>query len=528
MATARPIIGLGAVAVSLAALPYKAFDLDRFFVPKELVLHAVAVIAALAVLSSARRLTLTRVDTLLAASLALGALSAALATNRWLGFRSLTILLSGAALFWSAGALRRAGRAPALLPLLALGVVAAAITSLLQTYGVQSELFSLNRIPGGTMGNRNFVAHLCAIGLPTLLLCTLTAASAPGFALGALGVALTSATLVLTRSRAAWLAVAVYALLVALAVWHARIRWRDPRLRRRAMATGSTALVAVVAAILLPNKLEWRSDSPYLDSVTGVVNYREGSGHGRLLQYANSLYLVRTHPLLGVGPGNWAVEYPHVALPDDPSLDHETLMTANPWPSSDWMAFLAERGAPALALLGLALLGLAVTGWRALHDADNVIAAATALTLLATLAAALVVGAFDAVLLLAAPSLLVWALLGALAPLAKSRVTLGLSALSWGTLVAVVATVGLLALARSTGQIAAMALVTDAAPITTLERAARLDPGSYRIQMRVADGWVRRGRCERARPFATRAKGLFPYAPAPRRILAECRAAGRQ
>src|SRR4051812_35357609 len=36
----------GALAVVLASVPYKAFDLDRYFVPKELVLHLCAATAA--------------------------------------------------------------------------------------------------------------------------------------------------------------------------------------------------------------------------------------------------------------------------------------------------------------------------------------------------------------------------------------------------------------------------------------------------------------------------------------------------
>ena len=58
---------------------------------------------------------------------------------------------------------------------------------------------------------------------------------------------------------------------------------------------------------LLPNRLEWKSDSPYLDSAAGLVNYKEGSGRGRLVQYGNSLRMTVAHPLFGVGPGNWPV-----------------------------------------------------------------------------------------------------------------------------------------------------------------------------------------------------------------------------
>ena len=42
----------------------------------------------------------------------------------------------------------------------------------------------------------------------------------------------------------------------------------------------------------------------------------------------------------------------------DPSLDNSRGgMTANPWPSSDWVAYASERG-PAAALLLLAAFGL--------------------------------------------------------------------------------------------------------------------------------------------------------------------------
>jgi hypothetical protein len=121
------------------------------------------------------------------------------------------------------------------------------------------------------------------------------------------------------------------------------------------------------------------------------------------------------NPLLGVGPGNWPEVYPDYAVRNDPSMARSAPgTTANPWPSSDWVAYIAERGFPAAALLILAVAGIGISTARRLlaaRDADEAILAAG---LLATLAAALVAGMFDAVLLLAAPTLLIWAALGAL------------------------------------------------------------------------------------------------------------------
>src|ERR1700730_16558057 len=109
------VLQAGAIAVVLAATPYKAFDLDRFFVPKELVLHATALLATLLCLLRARRLGLARVDQLIGLFLALGVLSALFATNWWLAGRAVAISLSGAACFWSARAVARAGLARPLL-----------------------------------------------------------------------------------------------------------------------------------------------------------------------------------------------------------------------------------------------------------------------------------------------------------------------------------------------------------------------------------------------------------------------------
>ena len=51
----------------------------------------------------------------------------------------------------------------------------------------RDEYFSANRAPGGTFGNRNFVAHMAAIGLPALVWGTVTARRPFGALLGSLG-----------------------------------------------------------------------------------------------------------------------------------------------------------------------------------------------------------------------------------------------------------------------------------------------------------------------------------------------------
>ena len=187
-----------------------------------------------------------------------------------------------------------------------------------------------------------------------------------------------------------------------------------PAARRgvRAIVGGS----GVVLALVLPNRLNWRSDSPYLESLTGVANYRGGSGRGRLIQYRNTLDMAAHHPMLGVGPGNWPVFYPAYMSPGDPSFDAGRHHSHQP------MAEQRLDGSPGGArvpgaLLLLSTLGVILfVGWRAFRKRGGSGEGLAGLALVCTVLAVVVVGSFDAVLLLAVPSLFAWGLFGVLLP----------------------------------------------------------------------------------------------------------------
>jgi len=364
------------------------------------------------------------------------------------------------------------------------------------------------------------VAHLCAFGLPVVLVCALRAWRFAGVLLGGAGMAALSATLVLTRSRAAWLAViAVMGVLLVGWLLVPPVR-RHVRSWLRLLVLLAFAGGGVAAALLLPNTLRWKSDNPYAETARGVVNYREGSGRGRLIQYRNTLAMAVRHPLLGVGPGNWSVAYPRHARANDPSLDpRQAGMTSNPWPSSDWVAFLGERGLPAFVLLALAFAGMGGTAYRRMRAARDPDEGLFALGLTAMLIGTAVVGAFDAVLMLALPSLLMWAALGVLSSGERGRwdVPMGAGKRGLGML-ALLVVAGAFA-AKSAGQLAAMAVYANSQSTEALERASRLDPGSYRIHLRLARAYRSR---DRRCPHAEAAHALYPEAAAAKALARRC------
>ncbi len=516
-------VGAGALACVLLVVPYRSFDLDRFFAPKELALHATALIAGVAALSSAKRIGLSRADLALVAWLALSAGSALFATNHWLALRGLAVTVSGAALFWSARRLAAAGLAPALASTLGLVVVIGAITALAQAYGVKMEFAALNRAPGGMFGNRNFMAHLTAAGVPLLLWCIGSARGKAGASFWTGSLAVCAAALVLSRTRAAWLALAVSAVLAAVVAVRGPELLENADARRRMRRALIAVAAGVLLALVLPNSLDWRSDSPYLDSVRGVVDYRAGSGRGRLAQYANSARMSAVHPLLGVGPGNWAVVYPKFAPPGDPSLAETTAMTANPWPSSDWVAALSERGVAAFLAFTAFVVFLLGAALKARYDPalsphERLAAiAGGGVVLIAALE-----GMFDAVLLLPTPLLLVSAGAGALLAPGTERRTFSLTPGRKFLLGGTFAAFTLLACFLGNRRIEAMRLY-ELGTQAALESALSNDPSSYRIQMRAADYYLSHNQCVKARAHALSARALFPYSPAPRHVLSQCR-----
>ena len=519
------ILRMGLIAITLAVVPFKLFELDRYFVPKELVLHttaALVLVFSVRALWRAKTPVVDLTDLLLAGFLVWSTLSALFATNYWLAQRALTLSVSSAILFWGARALGAAGMHHALLGGAALAGVLGAGTALLQVYGVQSDYFSLNRAPGGTFGNRNFVAHYSAIALPALVYCALTARRMLTVRATVVGVALVAGTLVLSRSRAAWLAVAVTVAAVSLPLLMSRRYWDGLPVVRRLLHLGLAAAIGVALAIFIPNRLNWNSQSPYLDSARAVVDYSSGSGRGRVAQYRHSMAMALANPVVGVGPGNWPVEYVEHAPPNDRSLTDDG-MTANPWPSSDWVAFVSERGIVAAgALLGVFALVFfgAMRGWSALPDREAVLAK---VALIGTITATMVVSAFDAALLLAAPAFLAWTIIGAASGVGRHGRTRSLRRGVSGAGIGLACLLVAMGVARSATQLAAIARVGTGGQRAGWISAAPLDPGSYRISLRVAELQAARGRCATARPAAIQARSLFPHAAAPGRILRQCR-----
>lgn len=515
------MIQVGVVLSGLALMPGRYLMADRATFPKEFVVHVFALAVAMACIAWSGRIRVERADLLLIAFILLGLLSWGFAAqNSWLALRSVGVMAGGVAVFWVARALGRTGWANQVCQAAAVAVGVTATVALAEAYGLLGPLSLPDRAPGGTFVNRNFLAHYLVLGTPALVAAGLSARVRISFVAFCSAGAAVSAAVVLTRCRAAWLAMLVVLVVgIGCAAIGARSGLRLPR--RRLCALLGVGLLGCALAVALPNRLTWRSASPYAETLRGLANYHEGSGRGRLIQYRNTARMVRDHPLLGVGPGNWLVQYPRYASPGDPSFDPRDWLPTNRYPNGDWFGVAAERGIPALLAL-VAALALGVSrAWRRIRREPGT-EGPQGTALLCTMAALATMAAFDPILLQPAPAFLVFALLGALWPAGRSVAEVSIRGAYRLIVVAAILCAGAVPLGYSGRQLAAAFTYGSAPNGAALDRALRLNPGDYRAQMMAAQTWIDRRRCDRALGYAQEAARLNPYAPAPDRFRTRC------
>jgi len=515
------LLGAGLLLCALVLMPGSLGGAEQFALPKELVLSLSAFAALVVCLQTYRPVALDAADLSLALFVGISLASAMVAAeNGWLAARALGLTAGGAAVFWAARSAAREGGSGAGVAWVAVILPAAAVGGLLEAYGATYGLSVAGRGPGGTLGNRNILAHLLALGLPAYLLCVARARERRAFALLLLGLVPVTTALTLTRCRAAWLAAGVMLAVFAATRWAvARSGAGEPMERGRAALLALGVIVGISLAVVLPNRLDWVSRSPYLDTVRQVVDHRTGSGRARLVQYGNTLQMVRANPLLGVGPGNWAVQYPRYAPVDSP-VGTEPPGPVNRLPSSDWVGIAAESGLPALLVLMLGGLLLGRAAWRRCMEGEFDAGAA----LLCTLVAVAVLGSVDNVLARPAPAFMAWLALGVLAPaavpgtrpwrLVASRLAAGIAVGLLGVALAVPAV----------GRLYARHLYETAGyDVERMERAARVNPGDYEARLHLAFQWTQMRECDRARPHVEAARRLYPHNLEAQRLLLACR-----
>jgi hypothetical protein len=205
-----------------------------------------------------------------------------------------------------------------------------------------------------------------------------------------------------------------------------------------------------------------------------------------------------------------------VTTSNDPSFFVGDPIPTNPWPSSDWVTFVSERGAVAVLLLLGAGAAAVLAALRRLRSGDGA-TALKAVAITGVLSAAFVTGLFDAVLLFPPPAYFLAAAAGALLPRTAAVLSRELRGRRRAAAVGVpLVLAGGLTL-MSAGHVTAIVISANGSR-DAMRRAVVFEPSSYRLHL----GLSRSGNCRARLPHARAAARLLPYHDAPRRALTAC------
>ncbi|MFM8734916.1 MAG: O-antigen ligase family protein [Pirellulales bacterium] len=245
----------------------------------------------------------------------------------------------------------------------------------------------------GRMSNVNLYAGLLAMLLPWSVGGTLLVTGGwRGFA--AITAVATAVMLIVIQSRAAWLAIAVAGLVVAVVVLVARRPLAvSPGVRRGLAAAIVGSIVGIVGLAAVTG-----SDTPvgrFLQSTLVTRPHQAGgpSDGGRTMIWGVTTRMIADHPLTGVGAGNFTVRLHEYYGGDD--LDFAALSSDN-WiqPHDDFLWVAAEKGLPGLAAF-VAIFVAAAAAIRTVITAGSVADARLAVTCLGALVAYLVFSCVD-------------------------------------------------------------------------------------------------------------------------------------
>jgi O-antigen ligase len=230
--------------------------------------------------------------------------------------------------------------------------------------------------PGSTFGNRNLAAEVMAMALP-LGLGAVAGARRNGsrrVMLGAL--ALEVVFLGVTRARGAWLGAACG---LAMVMWLGRRRLNRTVVVLAVASAGAAGIAAAVPGRVTPHDAgDAKRYSGMVEVLQQGVDARSTALRTRFGLWRRTLAMVRDHPLLGVGPGNWPVAFPRYA---EPGATRDGVLSATRAPRQahqDLLERAAETGLPGLLALMVLAAGTVVAARRRTEDSETRPAASAA------------------------------------------------------------------------------------------------------------------------------------------------------
>ena len=205
---------------------------------------------------------------------------------------------------------------------------------------------SQNVPPAATFVNKNAAAQYFVLVFPLGVFLFLSARGRWTHWFHAFGCTAVVIALIYTRTRGAWLGFTAAAIVLCWFVGREARRSRNPfRDARKRVSAATAAALALGAAHLNARGFDWFAGDVAELAVKTAQQFRfDGGGLHRIAIWMNTLAMIAERPILGLGLGNWMVEYPawHAKVLVDREIGF-TLHHLNA--HNDYLEIVAELGA---------------------------------------------------------------------------------------------------------------------------------------------------------------------------------------
>ncbi len=556
-------IGMLLTAVIFAHVRNSQVGFDKFALPKELSLQILTLVVCAKVLADRnyqRAISSSWAcwpSVLLCGFVVWSVVSwLATATNAWEASRAVGISASMLMLWVMVGASNERDTV-AIIRITVVILSCASVASTLEAVGFFPGLSLPHRGPGGVFGNRNYASHIFVLALPACWYLYRRAHCMRHVMWLSLATSLVIVPIVFGRTRGAWLGALVALASGSLAYASGRQQRQKPRRRDFERASLAVMILAIILGLasgrLITARLWTATPDPLTETARHIADASVGSGHGRLIQYSTTLKIIRDHPILGVGPGNWGVAYARYATADDSSYDRHAIDPVNRFASSDFLDLAAERGLLGVGLL-LAALGISwlgclratqssparlsqpndVTNYPTRVAPRNIAESTTDrreelrerfIALTALVCSYIAMGMVDSLLVQAPVTGVIAILAGGWSkkdrsPFPATRFG-GRSAVPIFVAV-IVASFTVFSAARLARSLFVVATYSTQLSLANLNTLTRVAPGEYALHVLVAKRAARVGNCRLMRDQIVAADALFPFRPLEPLLGSEC------
>jgi tetratricopeptide (TPR) repeat protein len=255
--------------------------------------------------------------------------------------------------------------------------IAAAIVSIigLLQYFFQIDWFLQRVMPASTFGNKNMAAQFIGLCFPVVIMFFVSAKKSRNILASALVLSLVTTYLFHTRTKAAWIAITAQVFILVLFFLYNRIILKSKVgvwNLQKTIAGISTAAVVLLLINLGPAGWNWQIGEAWrqiekvvpptkerFDDMSSnfspgmertAIDYTTSSAGARLVIWRNTIDLIRTHPIKGVGLNNFGVEYPRIAI----DSERDALLKLYHGPRNahnDFLQIISELGLPAILLI---------------------------------------------------------------------------------------------------------------------------------------------------------------------------------